>query len=153
MATENPFEGVLKIGDSKTKVAATPAEAYALEEGRKGIGEPRQRQDLVRNYRSALIQVTSAYSTTRSEREVQPLEDKGRKLFPEVEEYLTDLPRLGVAIVATKGLNQSFSTLRHGLCASESARSSGVGRSWIARVARRNGGMTQVGSAELPSKA
>ncbi len=51
-----------------------------------GIGEPRQRQDLVRNYRSALIQVTPAYSTTRSEREVQALEDKGRKLFPELEE-------------------------------------------------------------------
>ena len=38
MATENPFEGVLKIGDSKTKVAATPAEAYALEEGVRGSG-------------------------------------------------------------------------------------------------------------------
>jgi len=40
VATENPFEGVLKIGGSKTKVAATRAEAYALAEALKGIGEP-----------------------------------------------------------------------------------------------------------------
>ena len=37
---ENPFEGVLKIGGSKTKIAATRAEAYSLAAALKGIGEP-----------------------------------------------------------------------------------------------------------------
>jgi hypothetical protein len=52
---------------------------------------------------------------------LQPLEDEGRQLYPELEEYLADLPRLGVAIVVTKGSRGSLSALRHSLCASEGA--------------------------------
>jgi hypothetical protein len=37
---ENPFEGVLKITSSQTKAAATRAEAYALANSLKEIGEP-----------------------------------------------------------------------------------------------------------------
>lgn len=40
LGTENPFEGVLKIGGSKTKIAATRAEAYALAGALKKISEP-----------------------------------------------------------------------------------------------------------------
>ena len=40
VGTENPFEGVLKIGGSKTKVAATRAEAYALAHALRDLGEP-----------------------------------------------------------------------------------------------------------------
>jgi hypothetical protein len=34
---------------------------------------------------------------------LQPLEDEGRQLYPELEVFLAELPRLGVAIVVTKG--------------------------------------------------
>jgi len=34
---------------------------------------------------------------------LQPLEDQGTLLYPELEAYLQDLPRLGTPIVVTKG--------------------------------------------------
>ena len=37
---DNPFRGVLKEGGTKTKPAATRAEAYALAKALKNIGEP-----------------------------------------------------------------------------------------------------------------
>jgi hypothetical protein len=154
VGTENPFEGVLKIGGSNTKVAATRAEAYALAEALKEIGEPHlgaaalicfewlQRPENVLtgkitwgDYRSGSHpNHVRIFHHKTGEVVVQPLEDDGRMLYPQLEKYLADLPRLGVAIV---GLARPLSTLRYGLCASESARSWGAGRSRIARDARR----------------
>lgn len=95
---ENPFEGVLKIGGSKTKVAATRAEAYALAEALKWIGEPHlgaaalicfewlQRPENVltgkitwRDYRSGdHPRHVHIFHHKTGEIVLQPLEDEGR---------------------------------------------------------------------------
>jgi len=124
---------VLKIGGSKTKVAAKRAEAYTLANALKEIGEPHlgaaalicfewlQRPENVLtgkiswgDYRSG--NHVGIFHPKTGEVALQPLEDKGRKLYPALEKYLADLPRLGVAIVVTKG-SRSVAALRDGLCA------------------------------------
>jgi len=143
VGTENPFDGVLKIGGSKTKVAATRADAYTLANALKEIGEPHlgaaalicfewlQRPENVLtgkiswgDYRSG--NHVGIFHPKTGEVALQPLEDKGRKLYPELEKYLADLPRLGVAIVVTEG-SRSVAALRDGLCAGEGPRSPTAG--------------------------
>jgi hypothetical protein len=121
--TENPFEEILKINTKQTKAAATRAEAYALARALKEMGEPHlgaaalicfewastprecsDRQDhLARLPLSRAPQSRAYLSSQDQEIVLQPLEYEGRKLYPELEDYLAVLPPVGVAIVVTKG--------------------------------------------------
>lgn len=171
VGTENPFEGVLKIGGSKTKVAATRAEAYALAEALKGIGEPHlgaaalicfewlQRPENVLtgkitwgDYRSGdHPSHVRIFHHKTGEIVVQPLEDEGRKLYPELEEYLSFLPRLGVAIVVTKGSrgpSRPYAMVYAQAKVREARERAGLG-SHVTLDACRHGGMTELGDAEL----
>jgi hypothetical protein len=171
VGTENPFEGVLKIAGSKTKIAATRAEAYALAETLKAIGEPHlgaaalicfewlQRPENVLtgkitwgDYRSGdhPNHVRILHHKT-GEVVVQPLEDGGRKLFPELEEYLAELPRLGVAMVVTKGSrgpSRPYAMVYAQAKVREAREQAGLG-SHVTLDACRHGGMTELGDAEL----
>ena len=104
VGTENPFEGVLKIGGSKTKVAATRAEAYALAFALRDLGEPHlgaaalicfewlQRPENVLtgkitwpDYRATdHPNHVRIFHHKTGQVVLQPLEDKGRKLYPDL---------------------------------------------------------------------
>ena len=171
VGTENPFEGVLKIGGSKTKVAATRAEAYALAEALKEIGEPHlgaaalicfewlQRPENVLtgkitwgDYRSGSHpNHVRIFHHKTGEVVVQPLEDDGRMLYPELEKYLADLPRLGVAIVVTKGSrgpSRPYAMVYAQAKVREARERVGLG-THVTLDACRHGGMTELGDAEL----
>ena len=171
VGSENPFEGVLKIGGSKTKVAATRVEAYALAEALKGIGEPHlgaaalicfewlQRPENVltgkitwRDYRSSdHPNHVRIFHHKTGEIVLQPLEEEGRKLYPELEEYLADLPQLGVAIVVTKGSrgpSRPYAMVYAQAKVREAREKAGLG-SHVTLDACRHGGMTELGDAEL----
>jgi len=171
VGTENPFEGVLKIGGSKTKVAATRAEAYALAHALRDLGEPHlgtaalicfewlQRPENVLtgkitwpDYRSVdhPNHVRILHHKT-GEVVLQPLEDEGRKLYPELEEYLADLPRLGIAIVVTKGSrgpSRPYAMVYAQAKVREAREHAALG-SHVTLDACRHGGMTELGDAEL----
>jgi integrase len=120
---ENPWVGVRRIIETTTKPAATRAEAYALAYALRDIGEPHlgaaalicfewhQRPEHVRagditwqDYRPA--ERTDAVLVRHPKTGVKgwvPLEDDGGLLFPDLEAFLAELPRLGVPIVLTQG--------------------------------------------------
>ena len=171
VGTENPFEGVLKIGGSKTKVAASCVEAHALAEALKRIGEPHlgaaalicfewlQRSENVLtgkiswgDYRSGSHPThVRIFHHKTGEVVFQPLEDEGRKLYPELEKYLADLPRLGVAIVVTKGSrgpSRPYAMVYAQAKVREAREQAGLG-SHVTLDACRHGGMTELGEAEL----
>lgn len=168
---ENPFEGVLKINSSQTKVAATRAEAYALANSLKQIGEPHlgaaalicfewlQRPENVLtgkitwpDYRPTEhpLHVRIFHHKT-GQVVLQPLEAEGRKLYPELEAYLADLPRIGVPIVVTKGSrgpSRPYAMVYAQAKVREARESAELG-AHVTLEACRHGGMTELGDAEL----
>jgi len=171
VGTENPFVGVLKIGGSKTKVAATRAEAYALAFALRDLGEPHlgaaalicfewlQRPENVLtgkitwpDYRATdHPNHVRIFHHKTGQVVLQPLEDKGRKLYPELEGYLADLPRLGIAIVVTKGSrgpSRPYAMVYAQAKVREAREHAGLG-SHVTLDACRHGGMTELGDAEL----
>jgi integrase len=168
---ENPFEGILKVYAKKTKAAATRAEAYALASTLREIGEPHlgaaaliclewlQRPENVLtgkitwpDYRSVEHpNHVRIFHHKTGEVVLQPLEDEGRKLYPELEAYLADLPRLGVAIVVTKGSrgpSRPYAMVYAQAKVREAREHAGLG-SHVTLDACRHGGMTELGDAEL----
>jgi integrase len=168
---ENPFEGVLKITGSQTKVAATRAEAYALANALKMIGEPHlgaaalicfewlQRPENVLtgkitwpDYRPAEHpHHVRIFHHKTGQVVLQPLEAEGRKLYPELEAYLADLPRIGVPIVVTKGSrgpSRPYAMVYAQAKVREARESAELG-SHVTLDACRHGGMTELGDAEL----
>ena len=168
---ENPFEGVLKIRSSGTKVAATRAEAYALANALKEIGEPHlgaaalicfewlQRPENVLtgkitwpDYRPPdHPQHVRIFHHKTGEVVLQPLEAEGRKLYPELEVYLADLPRIGVPIVVTKGSrgpSRPYAMVYAQAKVREARETAELG-SHVTLDACRHGGMTELGDAEL----
>lgn len=120
---ENPWRGVLRNLSKKSKMAATRAEAYALACALGDIGEPHlgaaalicfewhQRPEHVLGgdicwpdwrppNRPDAVHIRHPKT---GEKGWVPLEDEEGKLFPEIEEYLAALPRLGTPIVLTVG--------------------------------------------------
>jgi len=112
---ENPFRGVMRVGGKKTKPAATREEAYALAAALRDMGEPHlgaaalicfewlQRTENVltgkirwSDYRGPEHpkHVRILHHKT-GEEVLQPLEVEGILLYPELENYLQALPRLG----------------------------------------------------------
>jgi hypothetical protein len=82
---------------------------------------------------------------------MQPLEDEGRLLFPELEEYLATLPRLGTPIVLTAGhrgpprpYSMAFAAAR----VRKARKLAGLSYH-VTLDACRHGGMTELGDAEL----
>ena len=120
---ENPWRGVNRDTTKATKPAATRAEAYALAEALRAIGEPHlgaaalicfewhQRPEHVRAgeitwadwrppERPSAVQIRHPKTGAKG---WLPLEDSKGPLFPEIEAYLASLPRLGLPIVLTAG--------------------------------------------------
>jgi integrase len=168
---ENPFEGILKINAKQTKAAATRAEAYALATALKAIGEAHlgaaalicfewlQRPENVLtgkitwpDYRAAdHPNHVRIFHHKTGEVVLQPLECEGRKLYPELEAYLADLPRLAVAIVVTKGSrgpSRPYAMVYAQAKVREAREHAQLG-SHVTLDACRHGGMTELGDAEL----
>lgn len=122
--TENPWIGVERTTGTATKPAATRAEAYALAYALRDIGEPHlgaaalicfewhQRPEHVRagditwaDYRpSHRADAVHVRHPKTGEKGWVPLEDDEGPLFPELEAYLAELPRIGIPIVLTAGV-------------------------------------------------
>ena len=82
---------------------------------------------------------------------MQPLEDDGRILYPELETYLQNLPRLGTPIVVTKGSrgpSRPYAMVYAQARVREARVLAGLG-SHVTLDACRHGGMTELGDAEL----
>jgi integrase len=171
VSAENPFRGVLRIGGKKTKRAASRDEAYALAAALKEIGEPHlgaaalicfewlQRPENVltgkitwSDYRAPEHpkHVRIVHHKT-GEVVLQPLEDAGRMLYPELENYLQNLPRLGTPIVVTKGSrgpSRPYAMVYAQAKVREARAAAGLA-AHVTLDACRHGGMTELGDAEL----
>jgi hypothetical protein len=169
--TENPWRGVLRNTTKRAKVAATRAEAYALAEALKTIGEPHlgiaalicfewlQRPENVlegkitwSDFRPAdhPFHVRVLHHKT-GEIVWMPLEDEAGLLFPELETVLRDLPRLGLPIVLTAGRRGPARPYAKAYAQRRvrEARNLASLRSHVTLDACRHGGMTELGDAEL----
>ena len=119
---ENPWKGVERDTTKKTKPAATRAEAYALAEPSGRWASPSRRcgADLLRVAAAARARACWRHHVGRlppcgparcgadpppqdGREGLVPSEDAGGPLYPELEAYLADLPRLGLPIVLTAG--------------------------------------------------
>lgn len=169
--TENPWRGVLRITTKKIKPAATRTESYALAHALRQLGEPHlgvaalicfewlQRPENVlggsmtwADYRPADRpgHVRVLHHKT-GEVVWMPLDDADGALYPELEAYMSGLPRLGLPIVLTAGVrgparpySMAFAQRR----VREARAAAGLG-AHVTLDACRHGGMTELGDAEL----
>ena len=166
--TENPWRGVERVGGKEAKPAATRAEAYALAEALKGLGEPHlgaaalicyewhQRPEHVRrgditwaDYRPP--QKPNAVMVRHpktGEKGWVPLEDEEGLLYPELETYLADLT-LGLPIVLTSGSRGPARTYSNEYAqrrVREARRIAGLG-AHVTLDSCRHGGLTELGDA------
>jgi len=167
----NPWCGVERDTSKRTKAAATRAEAYALADALRQIGEPHlgaaalicfewhQRPEHVRAgditwadwrppHRPDAVHVRHAKT---GEKGWIPLEDGEGPLFPELEAYLESLPRLGLPIVLTAGRRgpaRPYSAEYAQRKVREARAVAQVG-AHVTLDACRHGGMTELGDAEL----
>lgn len=171
VSVENPWRGVLRLTTKKTKLAATRTEAYALAYKLKELGEPHlgaaalicfewlQRPENVldgkltwADYRPAERprHVRVLHHKTR-EIVWMPLEDSDGPLYPELEEYLADLPRLGLPVVLTSGERgpaRPYANVYAQRRVREARAAAGL-PIHITLDACRHGGMTELGDADL----
>jgi len=168
---ENPWRGVLRVTTKKTKPAATRTEAYTLAFQLRDMGEPHlgvaalicfellQRPENVldgkitwADYRPIERPLYIRVFHHKTDEVVwMPLEDEARPLYPELESFLSDLPRLGLPIVLTSGdrdpprpYSKAYAQRR----VREARKVAGLG-SHVTLDACRHGGMTELGDAEL----
>jgi len=168
---ENPWRGVLKDLSRKIKPATSRGEAYALAYALRDIGEPHlgaaalicfewlQRPENVIGGK-----ITWAdYRPTDRPRMVRilhhktgeivwmPLEDSDDLFYPELEQYLSGLPRLGLPIVLTtgaRGVPRPYSQF-YARSLVRRARAAANLPPHVTLDACRHGGMTELGDAEL----
>lgn len=168
---ENPFEGVQKFGGSKSKVAASRAEAFALAFALKDMGEQHlgaaalicfewlQRPENVLTGKITWADYrppehpnhVRIFHHKTGEVVLQPLEANGKRLYPELESFLQDLPRLGVPIVVTvgrRGPSRPYALAYAQRKVREARTRAGLGVH-VTLDACRHGGMTELGDAEL----
>jgi hypothetical protein len=168
---ENPWRGVLKDLTKATKPAASREEAYALANALRDIGEPHlgavalicfewhMRPENVLSgkitwgdYRSAdrPNMVRIAHHKT-GEIVWQPLGDIDDPFYPDIEAYLSSLPRLGLPIVLTTGAKGASRPYSHFYARSlvRKARAAAKLASHVTFDACRHGGMTELGDAEI----
>jgi hypothetical protein len=168
---ENPWRGVERITARATKPAATRAEAYALADALKKLGEPHlgaaalicfewlQRPERVlagditwADYRPEgrpdAVQIRHHKTGAKG---WSPLEDEDGQLYPELEAYLTGLPQLGLPIVLTageRGPARPYSMAYAQRRVREAREAAELG-AHVTLDACRHGGMTELGDAEL----
>jgi hypothetical protein len=166
---ENPWRGVLRNTAKHAKPGASRQEAYALARALKEIGEPHlggaalicfewhQRPEHVRNgditwadyrptHRPDAVQIRHQKT---GENGWVPLEDEEGWLFPELEEYLAELPRLGLPIVLTAGRRgpaRPYSGEYAQRKVREARNRAGLGNH-VTLDACRHGGLTELGDA------
>jgi hypothetical protein len=167
----NPWKGVERDTTKQTKPAATRAEAYGLAQALKVMGEPHLGaaalicfEWLQRPERVLACDITwSDYRPGDRPDAVQirhhktgvkgwsPLDDEEGPLYPELEAYLADLPRLGLSIVLTageRGPARPYSRVYAQRRVRE-ARAAAALPNHVTLDACRHGGMTELGDAEL----
>jgi integrase len=161
----------LRKTSKKTKPAATRAEAYALAAKLKELGEAHlgaaalicfewlQRPENVldgkitwADYRPTdrPLHVRVIHQKT-GESVWMPLEDRSGTLYPELENYLAELPRLGLPIVLTtgnRGPARPYSNVYAQRRVGEARAAAELGQH-VTLDACRHGGMTELGDAEL----
>ena len=169
--TENPWKGVLRILTKKTKPAATRNEVYALAYKLRELGDPHlgaaalicfewlQRPENVlggkitwADYRASdKPNHVRVFHHKTGEVVWMPLEDENGQLYPELESYLSALPRLGLPIALTSGdrgparpYSMAFAQRRI-----REARVAGALASHVTLDSCRHGGMTELGDADL----
>ena len=166
---ENPWVGVERNSKKRMKPAATRAEAYALAYALREIGEPHlgaaalicfewhQRPEHVRrdditwaDYRppDRPDAVLVRHHKT-GEMGWVPLEDAEGSFFPQLEEYLAGLKRLGLPIVLTsgeRGPSRPYSNEYAQRRVREAREKAGLG-SHVTLDACRHGGLTELGDA------
>lgn len=166
---ENPWRGVERVGGKASKPAATRREAYALAEALKELGEPHlgaaalicfewhQRPEHVRrgdltwaDYRPPQRpDAVMVRHHKTGEKGWVPLEDDLGPLFPELEDYLAGLPRLGLPIVLTSGARgpaRPYSNEYAQRRVREARRLAKLG-AHVTLDACRHGGLTELGDA------
>lgn len=169
--TENPWRGVLRITKKKTKPAASRAEAYALAYKLREVGEPHlgaaalicfewlQRPENIldgkitwADYRpSDKPNHVRVFHHKTGEVVWMPLEDSGGRLYPELDDYLGNLARLGLPIVLTSGERgpaRPYSKVYAQRRVREARVAAELG-GHVTLDACRHGGMTELGDAEL----
>lgn len=168
---QNPFRGVLRVTSKKTKSAATRAEAYSLANQLSKMGEPHlgaaalicfewlQRPENVLDGKITWSDfrpddhpnhVRVLHHKTGVEIWM-PLEDKLGPLYPALEAYLQELPKLGLPIVLTSGERgpaRPYSKVYAQRRVREAREAAKLG-SHVTLDACRHGGMTELGDAEL----
>src|SRR5262245_50180810 len=161
----------MRVGGKKTKPAATREEVYALAAAMRDMGEPHlgaaalicfewlQRPENVltgkltwSDYRGPEHpkHVRILHHKT-GEEVLQPLEVEGTLLYPELEGYLQDLPRLGFPIVVTtgsRGPSRPYAMVYAQARVRRARVAAGLGEH-VTLDACRHGGMTELGDAEL----
>lgn len=166
----NPFERIKRKSKKTTKQPATRKEAYALSNALRQKGHPHlglvplvcyewhQRPENVLGYlRWSDVRPANRPDRVRLEHKKTQqevwlhLEDRRRKLFPEIEAYLATLPRLGTLIVLTPGkvVPSRQYTAIYAAHVVRKARSSAGLPAHVTLDACRHGGMTELGDAEL----
>jgi hypothetical protein len=165
----NPWEGVDRDTSKQTKPATSRREAYALADALKQIGEPHlgaaalicfewhQRPEHVRNgditwadyrptHRPDAVQIRHHKTGAKG---WVPLEDQDGPLFPELEAYLSELPRMGLPIVLTAGRRgpaRPYSDEYAQRKVREARVRAGLG-DHVTLDACRHGGLTELGDA------
>jgi hypothetical protein len=172
---ENPWVGVILEHDTGEIQPATRQEAFALAEALNASGHPHlaivpiicfewlQRPenvlaghltwgDIRPEQHPAHVRIDHPKTGAKV---LQPLEDADGRLFPEVEERLTALPRLGVAVVLTageRGEHRPYSYSYARRMVREARRAAGLPE-YVTLTACRHGGMTELGDAELTEQS
>lgn len=165
---DNPWRGVLQDRSKRTKGASSRVEAYTLAAALKAAGEPHlgaaalicfewhQRPehvlggDLTWNDYHPGQKVMIRHPKT-GEKGWIPLVDGHGPLFPELEAYLADLPRLGIPIVLTaarRGPARPYSSEYAGRRVREARAAAQLGEH-VTLDTCRHGGLTELGDAGL----
>ena len=169
---ENPWVGVERVGTKTEKPAATRAEAYALAKALFDMGEAHlgaaalvcfewhQRPEHVvlegkmrwTDLRPSEMPCHVKVEHPKTRVAVwMPLEDEQGRLYPEIEDYLRALPKLGTPIVLTAGRRgppRPYSAEYAQRKVREARTRAGLG-SHVTLDACRHGGMTELGDAEV----
>jgi hypothetical protein len=176
----NPFVGVERVRSEGTTEPASRADAYALAKALAGIGHPAlgaaalicyewlQRPENVlagkiswTDYRPAHHPAAVRIDHHKTKRKIwQPLEDGEGQLYPELEAFLTRVPRFGVPIVlfepvrgpknaATGRRTPRLYSLEHARHLVQMARAKVKLPKHVTLAACRHGGMTELGDAGL----
>jgi integrase len=164
---ENPWHGITLVRRQKgVKKAVTREEAYALATALKEIGHPHlgaaalicfewhQRPHSVcagairwPDYRPGETVTIDHWKTGVSA--LLPLSDDDGLLFPEIEEYLSELPQLGLPIVLTSREPHRPYPKKTASDAVRRARRHAGLADHVTLDACRHGGLTELGDAEL----